>query len=347
MAQNHISKHIQSAASKIGGTKQSHLAANIDSLISTSTQKPFNGAICISQNGKILYSHVVGFSDLKNKTRLKLNDQFVIGSVSKQFTAVVVLQELEKGHITLDVPIHKYLKELTQSWADTVTIYHLLTHTHGITSLDKPTTFKVGSRMDYDNGNNIGYSLLASIVEKTSKTSFAKLSADLFKKCGMNNTFHPDITAYRHLAKGHTKGADGNTTINNNSLQSAPAAGSFISTAGDLLRWNTYLHNGKLLKPETYSLMITKKKDVIRQHRVWGATAYGFGITVEDKENLIQLGQTGFAPGFVSMNYYFPKTKTSVVMLQNIVYDSGNSIKDFFYYHVKTLEMVRKQLIAE
>jgi len=176
----------------VSSGQQLNFSKQVDSLISAKTEKPFNGIILISQNGKTKYSKVYGYSDIEKKKGLKFNDQFVIGSISKQFTAVLVLQEFDKGRLDLSTPIHKYLPELIQPWADTVTIHHLLTHTHGIVQLDKPTTFKVGTQFSY---SQIGYDLLAKIVERTSGKTFAELSKSLFEKCGMKNTFHPDNKA--------------------------------------------------------------------------------------------------------------------------------------------------------
>ena len=119
--------------------QQVDIKKQIDSLISIKTKKPFNGVILISQKGKTKYSKLYGYSDIDKKEPLKQNDQFVIGSISKQFTAVLVLREFDKGNLDLFTPIHKYLPELTQSWADTVTIHHLLVHMHGISDLNKPT----------------------------------------------------------------------------------------------------------------------------------------------------------------------------------------------------------------
>ncbi|MBG7610739.1 serine hydrolase, partial [Polaribacter sp. BAL334] len=70
--------------------QQKTLDNQIDRLISTKTSKPFNGVILISQKGKTKYSKIVGYSDIDKKVSLKRNDQFVIGSISKQFTAVLV-----------------------------------------------------------------------------------------------------------------------------------------------------------------------------------------------------------------------------------------------------------------
>ncbi|MFD2033157.1 serine hydrolase domain-containing protein [Belliella marina] len=317
--------------------QQKNIEKQIDSLISIKNAKPFNGIILISQKGKIKYLKLDGYSDIDKEKVLKLNDQFVIGSISKQFTAVLVLGEFDKGNIDLFKPIHKYLPELTQSWTDTVTVHHLLTHMHGISQLDKPTAFKVGSQYSY---SQIGYDLLAKIVERTSGKSFAELSEGLFKECGMENTFHPDDKNYKDLVKGYTENENGKIELETETFQNYVAAGSFISTVSDLNKWNSLFYNGKLLKKKTMKLLKTKQKGAIRNHPIFGVTEYGYGITVDTKENIVQYGQTGFAPGFVSMNFYFPRTKTTVVVLENIAYDTDD-LKKTFYYHTEILKIVR------
>ncbi len=251
-----------------------------------------------------------------------------------------MLREFDKGNLDLFAPIHKYLPELTQGWADTVTTHHLLTHMHGITQLDKPTTFKPGTHYSY---SQIGYDLLAKIVEKTSGKSFAALSAKLFDESGMKNTFHPDTKKYNRLVKGYTKIANDRIEFEKETFQNYPAAGTFISTALDLKRWNHVFYSGKLLKNKTMKMLTTKQKGAVRDHPIFGITEYGYGITVDTKENLLQLGQTGFTPGFVSMNFYFPKTKTSVIILENIA-DETEDLKKTFYYPVEILKIIRKAI---
>lgn len=320
--------------------QKSNIEKQIDSLISAKTNKPFNGIILISQNGQTKYSKSFGYSNIDKKEPLKLNDQFVIGSISKQFTAVLVLREFDKGNLELFTPIHKYLPELTQSWADTVTIHHLLTHMHGITQLDKPTTFKVGTQYSY---SQIGYDLLAKIVEKTSGKSFAELSENLFKECGMENTFHPNTKKYSNLVKGYTENENRKIEFETETFQNYAAAGSFISTVNDLNLWNSLFYSGKLLKRKTMKMVQTKQNGAVRDHPIFGVTEYGYGITVDTKENVLQLGQTGFAPGFISMNFYFPKTKTSVIVLENIAYETDN-LKKTFYYHTEILKIIRNEI---
>ena len=91
--------------------------------------------------------------------------------------------------------------------------------------------------------------------------------------------------------------------------------------------------------------MTSKQKNAIRQHPIFGATQYGLGPTVDTKENLLQIGQTGFAPGFLSMDFYFPASKTSIIVLQNINY-TVEDFKNKFYFHTKILNILRESFIT-
>jgi D-alanyl-D-alanine carboxypeptidase len=252
----------------------------------------------------------------------------------------------------LHIPIRKYLPELTQTWADSVTTHHLLIHTHGITALDKALSFSAGTKYAY---SQLGYELLAKITAKTSGKSFEMLSNALFKKCKMKNSFHPitnlatnptTIIPYKNLVKGYTEQENGILLFETRTMQNHVAAGSFISTTEDLILWNKNLHNSKLLSEKMYNIMITKQKNATREHPLFGKTDYGYGITIENPaekapENVLKLGQTGFAPGFVSMNYYYPEKKRSVVVLSNVVWDSQD-LKKAFYYHTEILRVLAK-----
>jgi len=323
--------------------KQSLLFHHIDSVLTAETTQPFNGIVLVASGKKALYSKVMGLSNRETETPLTIDDQFVIGSVSKQITAVIVLREYDRGRLRLHVPIRTYLPDLERSWADTVTVHQLLTHTHGIKKLNEPLGFVPGTAYSY---SQIGFELLAQITEKTSGQSFAELSAGLFRKCKMKRSFHPELKLHDRLATSYSMQENGNLAVETESLEHYVAAGAFISTAGDLLLWNKALFGGKLLSKESFRLMTTEQENAIRQHPMFGTTYYGYGTTVDRKEALLQWGQTGFAPGFVSMNFYFPETKTSVIILENIVYDQEN-LNKAFAYHMKIWQMVRKSLAEE
>lgn len=326
------------------GNTLGSLTKQIDSLLLTHTSKPFNGIILIAKDGKTEYLKITGFSDIDNKTPLTINDQFVIGSVSKQFTAAVVLREYDSGRLDLQLPIRNYLPDyLTEAWADTVTTHHLLTHTHGIISLDKPTLFPAGTQYDY---SQIGFDLLAQIAEKTSGKSFIELTDELFKACHMHDTFHPEKEEYHNLVKGYIEDEEGKLEYTEESLDQYPAAGAFISSAEDLLAWDQQFFEGKLFKGNTFRLMTTKQDKAIRNHPIFGVTYYGYGITVDDKDGVLQWGQTGYAPGFASMNFYFPQNKTSVIVLENVNYDPSDT-KKTFYYHAHILDLVRNEVLRK
>lgn len=333
----------------------SSLTGQIDSLLGIQTEKPFNGIVLITQNGETVYSKVCGYSDLENRVPLNINDQFVVGSISKQFTAIIVLREYDKGHLDIYVPIKEYLPNLTENWVATVTVHHLLTHTHGIVALDKPAQFAAGTQFSY---SQIGYDLLAKIVEKTSGKSFIELSDELFKECGMHHTFHPDLKEYKNMVKGYIENDEGKPEYTNETfskyptgkafagLEAYPAAGMFVSTAGDLVLWSNNLFGGKLLKESTLLLMTTKQDKAIKKSPVFGLAEYGYGVIANNEDNILIWAQTGYSPGFVSLTAYFPKSKTNVIVLENVNYDVDNT-KKTFYYHTQILDIIRNNSQSE
>jgi D-alanyl-D-alanine carboxypeptidase len=317
--------------------KLSNISQRIDSVLAAPSNNPFNGIVYIAQDNKVLYKKMLGYANIEDKTVLQENNEFVIGSISKQFTAMLVLQAYDKKRIDLYIPIKKYLQNLTQPWADTVTIHHLLTHTHGIEHIDKPALFAVGTQYAY---SQIGFQLIADILEVVYQKPFATLAQNLFARCNMLQTFHPNVKQYKQLVKGYTKNDSGTIIQELKSLQNYPAAGAFISTVADLHRWNSLVFNGALIHGKTYRRFTTQHINAVRQHPLFGLTKYGYGITVTYTDGIIQFGQTGYAPGFVSLSFYYPKHKISVIVLSNVVYNE-NDINENFTYHLAIYNLVR------
>ncbi len=313
------------------------LSKRIDSLILGKSEKPFNGLVVIAKAGKVIFKKTKGQSDVDRKSLIKLTDQFVIGSISKQITAVMVMQLVDKGLLELDAPISKYFKGIRKPWADSVTIHHLLTHTHGIVETNKPLLFTQGTQYKY---SQLGYELLSKIMENVSNKNFKTLAMDVFQASKMTATFHPDVQNYTSLVSGYTEDKEGKLVYEKGSLDNFAPAGSFISNANDLVIWNELLHGGKLLTEKSYGLMHTEDKVAVREHPVFGKTNYGYGTTIDRKDSLLQYGQTGLAPGFVSMNFYFPASQISVIVLSNTARSAGD-LKKTFFYHAAVLKMVR------
>jgi CubicO group peptidase (beta-lactamase class C family) len=310
----------------------------IDSLIQSTQPHTFNGVVLISKGDSILYQNTKGYSNLEQKDTLKLEHQFVIGSISKQITAVLILQAYENGLLDLETPIAQYLPTLSLAWKDSINVHHLLTHKHGIQSLDKELAFSPNQQFQY---SQLGYELLAQVLEQVHQQSFVELSSRLFKKHGLSNTFHPQNKGYKNLVKGYTESETGNLSYEAHSFRNYVPAGSFISTVQDLTKWNLLLHHGSLLKQETLELMSVKY--ATRQHPIFNTIDYGYGLTFKANEQDFQIGALGFAPGFVSSNFYFPDSEISVVVLENVAANLDDFRKTF-YYHTAIINLVRGTL---
>ena len=315
--------------------------AKIDSLIKSTNPRSFNGVVFVQQNGKIKYSKAYGYFDFNKKIPLKISDRFSTMSIAKQITATLILQEVEKGTINLQTPIHKYLPDLKYSWADTITVHQLLNNTSGLNSesIDKPLKFAPGTSFSY---SNVGYSILGQILEKQSHKTFNELVTALFRKCEMKNSSYPSETAQKLLAKGHSIEKDG-TFILNEQLSFEPSqywGSHLIVTAPDLAKWNECLHNGKLLKPATYKMMTsystTNKHPLFSEQPI----GYGYGLRINDKEVIMEIGHTGYHPseGFTAVNLYYPKTKTSVIVMEN----QANENFDIAYFFEQQIRKIIK-----
>ena len=229
------------------------------------------------------------------------------------------------------------MPEIHQPWAKEVTIHHLLTHTHGIVALDKPLEFKPGSQFQY---SQLGYELLAQILEKVTGKSFEQLSTALFDNYGLKSTFHPNNKNYKHLVKGYEENENGILVFAPNSIENYAAAGSFISNVTDLKKWNEALYSGQLLTKETLTLM--KTKYATRIHPVFETVAYVYGLLFKDGEQNIQIGALGYAPGFFSACYYYPQENVNLIILEN----TANHLTDFkktFKIHTEIMKLVKKQ----
>lgn len=308
-------------------------AAEIDALI---THSDFNGVVLIQQNGLPVYSIAQGVSDLSSQTPLVLEDQFVIGSISKQITAVMVLRAMEQGRLRLEDSIDLFLPDLPQSWKAAITIHHLLTHTHGITATDQPLAFEPGSQFQY---SQLGYGLLAEILEQVYAESFESLSMAFFREQGLLHSFHPASDGYDRLVKGYEEDESAEFIFSENSLYNYAAAGSLISTATDLAAWNEALYGGKLITQASLALM--KTRYATRIHPIFDTVEYGYGLLFKEGEENLQIGALGYAPGFVSASYYYPRSGLNVIVLENVA-KSLDNFTETFRIHTLIMEKAKR-----
>lgn len=315
--------------------QKDNYTVQIDSLIQTTSPRNFNGVILITQHGKTKYSKAFGYADLNKKTPLKTEDNFIIMSNSKQITAVLILKEVEKGTIDLQSPVRKYLPELKQSWADTVTVHQLLNFSAGITEIDQPLIFKPGTDFKY---GNTTYIMLGRIIEKVTGRSYREVANQLFKELNMKNTFCLEPGKDQNRVPGYENKNNTFTLIETPvpKIESVPAAG-IVSNVKDLNNWDKQLHTGQILKPETYLLMtrytITSQHNAFEKEKI----GYGYGIRINDQSPIKYIGHTGAGPGFVSFKIYFPEKDVDLIILENQLSSKSEFIYDF---EIKIKEIV-------
>lgn len=296
----------------------------------------FNGVILINQNKDFIYKKAWGYSNLQTQKKLSTDDLFYIGSISKQVTAVMILQAYEKKQLLLTDKLVKYLPDIRQSWVKEITIHHLLTHTHGIVAIDQPLEFTPGSQFHY---SQIGFGLLSQILEKINGRSFKEQSTELFANYGLQHTFHPENKVYSNLVIGYEENEKGEMELAEGNPVEYIAAGGFISNADDLAKWNTLLHSGELVNPETLNLM--KTRYATREHPVFNQIEYGYGLLFKEGEEHKQIGAFGYVPGFPTANYYYPETGISLVILEN----TAQSLSDFtitFKVHTELMDLIKQ-----
>ena len=300
--------------STIHSFEKNFLKENIDSVFA---QYEFNGSVAVIKNDSILYEKVNGYENFKDKTKIDSISVFAIASVSKQFTAVLVLMQEDLGKLSTGDKVSKYLEEFQTRQFENITIKELLNHTSGISDFGNGLLSKPGTEFHY---SNKGFRFLGEIIEKVSGKSYDENAKNLFAKVGMTHTSTSNIFNENHFASAYTGTPSHFQLVENmpkrlsNDEISVPAGG-ILSTINDLHLWNTALYNGKILKPESFTKFSQKSAD--RNHQILGKMDYGFGIMMNVEKPLAYF-HTGYVKGSPSLNIYYPETKTSVIILSNI-----------------------------
>ncbi|MDR2121865.1 MAG: beta-lactamase family protein [Flavobacteriaceae bacterium] len=307
----------------------------VDSILTQKgSARVFNGVVLIADGTQIKYYKSFGYSDRDKKIKIKIDDKFLILSISKQMTVVLLLRLVDQGKINLKDPINKYLDNLNSGWAQ-IKVENLLNHSSGIKSLNSPLEFIPGTKYMYSNDN---YLLAGKIIEKVTGQPYEEQFYQLMKDCGMKNTVLPDnktkkhVTGYEHI-NGVLKVA-GDTIF----TKSYIPEGGIISTANDLLIWNNKLYNGKLISKESFTQMTFPYFPT--DHYVFGDLKmhYGLGVYLSDDRNRRIVGHTGYGPsrGFTVLDVYDMNTKKSLIILENQAY----GMKEIpFLYERKILDL--------
>ncbi len=294
----------------------------------------FMGSISVSRNGKTIYSRTTGFADTEKKTKMDENTKFRIGSISKMFTAALVMKAVENNKVLLTSNLASFYPTIPN--ADKISIAQLLSHRSGIHNFTDdedytswsyaPKTevemieliskgkseFEPDSKSDYSNSN---YILLTVILQNIYKKSYAELLRDqIVKPLALKNTyFGGKIKADKNEATSYSFKGKWEKAIETD--MSIPlGAGAIVSTPNDLSRFIEALFAGKLVSAASLDQMKNFKEN------------YGFGMFKIPFNEKTAFGHTGGIDSFVSMLGYFPEDKVTLALTSNGTNYDNNEI---------------------
>lgn len=288
----------------------------------------------VVKEGKTLYRGAIGMANIELEVKAKPEHVFRIGSITKQFTAVAILQLEEQGKLSITDPITKYIPDYPTQ-GRTIRIEHLLTHTSGIKSYtnmpefeqmfrkdltpmeivaffqDQPMEFEPGEKFNY---NNSGYILLGVIIEKVSGMPYADyIQKNIFEPVGLKHSYYDSYAQIIPMRAAGYQG-DQDNYINAAYLSTTLpyAAGSLLSNVDDLYKWIQAVHAYKLVSEKSLEKAFTPYtlKD-------GSNTGYAYGWSIDEMYGQKVIEHGGGIPGFLTASMYLPKDNVFVAVFSN------------------------------
>ena len=308
--------------------------AEIDKLMSTMYQRgQFNGAILVAVQGNTIYRKGFGKSNFQTGAEFTPQTPSDIGSVTKQFTAMSIMMLAERGRLSYDDPVSKFIPEFSRSpHFSQITLRQLLNHTSGIPDYDdlgiddsglgqqgliaallkkEDRLVMPGLKYRY---SNPGYALLAMVVERVSGRQFGEfLDQEIFAPVGMSNTFVYDSPTKKNARTAIGYGQFGQ--VDDGGPTAIPGDGGIYSTVDDLFKWDQALYTDRLVNQSTLSEAFAPGEVRL------GTSTYGFGWNIEGHGGGKYLWHQGSHAGFRAFIGRRLGERVTVIILTN----KGNS----------------------
>jgi CubicO group peptidase (beta-lactamase class C family) len=301
------------------GGDETGLPADVDRYVADLVEEGFSGAVLIAEEGNVLVHEGYGLSDTADDTAVTAETVFLMGSVSKQFTAAAVLRLEMDGLLRVNDRIDSHLNGVPDD-KRLITIHQLLTHSSGLQKhsfrhdfvdvsreaaveqiLSRDLLFEPGTGVSYSDD---GYKILAAIIEVVSGRSWEQyLRSHLFVPAGLNDTgfFDEPRWSGRNVATGYRAGRDeGAPSEWPGPFWALKGAGGVMSTVGDLFRWWQALEDGEVLSDGQVVKMWTPYE------HIGGRASFGYAwvIVEADGETFVEITGAGS-----SHNAYFHATR--------------------------------------
>ena len=303
-------------------------------------EKGFQGSAVVIQKDKIIFSGSYGFANMEHQILHSKETVFRIGSITKQFTAVAILQLQEKGLLRVSDPIAKYLPDYPGG--NKITLHHLLSHSSGIPSITRfpnlleiqrqattpelamahfknlPLNFTPGADCD---SSDSGYIILGAVIEKVAKKNYEEyLKENIFTPLNMTETYYEhNHYLIPHRASGY-QNKEGHLYHAPYIDMSFPhAAGALSSTVGDLYKWDQALKGKAFISKENRDLLYT-----IHCTNAGNKIASGYGLRIgtlnrgmEDCELSIA-GHFATIDGFEAALIRYLNDDLTIILLSNV-----------------------------
>lgn len=291
--------------------------------------------VLVAKNDEIVFEKAYGSANIELGVPMKTDMVFRIGSITKEFTSVAILQLVESGAISLGDKLSKFFPSF-ESVGETVTIENLLTHTSGIQGYEQfdskipnairvdfktdlfvdslsslPLEFTPGTKYSYSNSN---YYLLGNIIEKVSGDTYsAYLKGSILDPFGLNSTQYDSyVNLIENRANGYCWKGERCMNVDYISMSTVYSAGALLSNVFDLFNWHRQLYGNKILKAETLEKALTP-------YRLQDGTQseYGYGFFIKMDNGTLMIGHAGAIDGFRAYEVYYPAYQSYVVLLCN------------------------------
>lgn len=305
--------------------------------------KLFNGAVLVVDGGKTLFERAVGFANMEWRIPNTTDTRFDIGSVTKQFTAVLILQLAAEKKVVLHEVIGKYLPQIPEPFASRITLHQLLTHTSGLPShpSNQSDYMKVGMRipytfderleqlrdvpLDFEPGtswayNGFGYTILGHIAARvTQKSLEANFRERIFSPLGMNQSgVLLDSRLVKRKAYRYQKVCNDAyiPAVYFSQSEAKLGGGGLYSTLGDLRKWHRALQGDDLLPPQQ-KMMFYKS-----YYRFPDGDGYCYGYysttyRVNDTRGVEVFFHGGSLPGASALLMRVPENDQCIVLFHN------------------------------
>jgi CubicO group peptidase (beta-lactamase class C family) len=320
-------------AASTAASNPASLGSTVDAVAQTSLREQGipGMTIALAKNGTMLYVQGYGVSDLSTRQETQAGEVFEIGSITKQFTAALVMKLQEQGQLHVDDPVAAYLPEY--KFPSAITLRMLLTHTSGLADFTNfpqlgewvkhgvseatvltavsqaPLQFQPGTQYAYSNSN---FFALGTIIEKLTGQSYAAdLDQYLFQPLGLMHTYYA-LPPADQSASGYTNTGAGLVPAILWDRSAAFAAGALSSNVFDLVAWDQALINGEVVSPDSFKAMTTSNG-----FEIPGGGSYGFGLGLWSFNNRPIIWHNGQIGGFTAETAVFLDSGFAVVVLTN------------------------------